>query len=1028
MSAVAEAWIDLLHHHGAHLLPLRKRVKEPVNRAWPDVRAMTRADALAWLGQCGNLGVNLGASGWIVIDTDNQLGTDALVAAGFTPDVVTANAQVVGGKKEGGRHFVFRAPTGVDPAALHSRTGIKLPAGGVVDVLAGRRFLVAPPTTLDEAGGLAYAAAEGGVFATGGELPEAPAWLTDPEAACPDELLPLRGMALGRGRADREYGADGGWRSEIQAAIDEIPWDDIVGADPRLSDAGLVDTCGCPIWHWGGADNAKSCTLHDGCCWGWGIHTWSGTMMRDANIGEHTDRLNLLAALRNWSDAEKVAWASENYDVPFRAQLAAVTAEDLDEYADRLDGDADAGGTEVSAPGPNGANLRLIVGEAGVREHAAKFRSGAAALRQEVELWAPARTDPAGSYEQRVVVGWTPTLGALALAPEPATAADTAAVEVIEGPPAVDPLLPAYTQRAVDELASAALPIDTASGYARNLLPADLRPLREAVFGPRAAARPVDVEATDGQLAQAITAALGGAKLIHAADAETWYAWDGVRFRIDPTAPQMTVQALLQRHHQAADPVMRQRKIRAWTWKKVTVEQKSKLIKRDPAYKIDEFGDLVGPNGEIIERLAVEVAERAESTAGRNAVVAQIATDPAVAVRTEELDANPAVIGTAGGYIRLADPRAVRDGAEAVTVTAPDPACRVTRTMGAGFVAGATCPRWDQALSDALPSGEVRRWLQKVLGQALFGRQDEHILLVLEGLGGNGKGLVVDVINAVFGDYGTELQTSVLTLAGMNNHATDLMPLKGARFATADEVPPQQLNLDRVKKLTGGGWISGRPCGQDTVEWEQTHLLVLRTNNKLQWAPSAMAAMRRRLRVIRFDVEFGAPGGPELIHGLATAIVAEEASGVLNWLIEGYRMYTAEGLDRVPAEIDEWTSATLAGSSSWAGFCDLALEVTKDPADTLLSADIFPVWDHFRGQDTDQKHASPGSVRVVAAMVCEQLRGVTRIEAKGKTKAGVRGVRWSEAGQELIAEMRRGDIVIPGITGSSYTMPRISSI
>lgn len=210
MSAVAEAWIDLLHHHGAHLLPLRKRVKEPVNRAWPDVRAMTRADALAWLGQCGNLGVNLGASGWIVIDTDNQLGTDALVAAGFTPDVVTANAQVVGGKKEGGRHFVFRAPTGVDPAALHSRTGIKLPAGGVVDVLAGRRFLVAPPTTLDEAGGLAYAAAEGGVFATGGELPEAPAWLTDPEAACPDELLPLRGMALGRGRADREYGADGG--------------------------------------------------------------------------------------------------------------------------------------------------------------------------------------------------------------------------------------------------------------------------------------------------------------------------------------------------------------------------------------------------------------------------------------------------------------------------------------------------------------------------------------------------------------------------------------------------------------------------------------------------------------------------------------------------------------------------------------------------------------------------------------------------------------------------------------------------
>jgi P4 family phage/plasmid primase-like protien len=1002
---------------GAHLLPLRAGRKEAIEARWPTQPAMSPEAAAAHLVAGGNLGINLGASRMIALDGEQALATDALIEAGFVPATVTAKAQDPTSPKFGGAHVLLAAPEGIDVSKLRVELGVKL-GGGTLDALTGAHYVVAPGSRIDEAPGYQYRFAADGPMVDPAVWRTAPAWLLDPAEAAPTPgVEPLRGVFAPRVRRERIPNPNA---DELTAAIDSIPWSEwLAGAEARVPIIGEDGGCGCDVFHFAGAETLRSGILHDGCEFGYGAHAFSGTLQA-AWGREHGSRLQFAAWVRGVSERELAA----QFGIQLHTPLGVLTAEYFDADAARLEAAAAEGVTSVGGPpGPAGAVvIRVEVGRDGLLARAAGSRRAAASMRaagaEEPSAWGvhgsstgtipiAGGVPPVPPQLQRPAAPVPGVDGATALRPE-MEEAGAGAVVLAGGLPMFDPMLPMYIKRAEVELAAPPAEIDCAPPLCKYLLPADLRSLRATVFGPRATPAPADVEFSDGQLAQAVAAAVGGTKLIYASDGESWFGWDGDRFKLDSTAAQEAVQALLQRHRQASDPAVQQRKIRAYSWKRLTVEAKERLARTDARYSFSVDGALVTEDGREIEMVTVEVAERAESTTTRNAIIAQLGATPSVKVLTEELDAHPQVVGVKGGYLNLADPELKVPG-PAVTITPPDPTNLVTKLMGASFDPAATCRLWEQSLVDALPFEEVRQWLQKLAGSAMFGRQVEHIAAVFSGLGGNGKGCTTDVLVGMYGDYAAVLQTSVLTLAGMNNHATDLMPLRGARLATSDEVPPQQLYTDRLKKITGGGPLGARLCGQNQTTWDQSHTLILLTNNKLQWPPSAMAAMRRRLRVIKFDVEFGVEGGPPMIPGLAKRILATEASGVLNWMIEGYRMYCAEGLAEpdTPQRIKDWTSDACADSSSWASFCDAAFEVTRNASDALTSAEIFKVWDFFRGQDTDQKHASPGSVRVVAGMVVEQLRGVGRIEAGGKVKAAVTRVKWSTEGLALVKESQR---------------------
>lgn len=302
---------------GGALFTLRPGMKQPAREGWQTAAVMTPTEAANHADGGGNLGLHLGRSNMVAFDSEDLLATTALLEAGFVPTVIPAKAQYTGvlkpglddpssGKenaKVGGSHVWLRVPDTIDASQLSTDHSMQLtlPNGGLIDVLAGPKYVVAPPSALELTYGMRYAASQGGPLdlslgAAAPDIAEAPAWLFDLSVPCPPGLAPLHGCLIPRVHEQVEQSARS---AELSAQIDEVPWDQWLAGEHRLTPTGEIDGCGCDIYYWQGSSNNKSATLHDGCEQGNGVHVWSGTMIAQLGLsGHHVSRLDLATALR----------------------------------------------------------------------------------------------------------------------------------------------------------------------------------------------------------------------------------------------------------------------------------------------------------------------------------------------------------------------------------------------------------------------------------------------------------------------------------------------------------------------------------------------------------------------------------------------------------------------------------------------------------------------------------------------------------------------------------------------------------
>lgn len=377
---------------GGHLMPLKPGIKKPSRDLWQLAPAITIEEALAHLAAGGNLGIHLGFSGMIALDAENLAASQAVMGIGLRLTVAPAKSRVAGSPKHHGSHTWLRVPKGIDPTTLSSHgMQVRLPNGGLIDVLAGGKQAVIPPSTLTEAPGVAYMAYKGGpvdleVPLEDAEIAEAPMWLFDPTLPCPEGLAPLRGCLAPKARRDlTELDA----RSiELTEAIDQVPWAEWIAGDPRLTDTGERDGCGCQVWHWVDGEHDKSATLHDGCTQGSGAHIWSGTMQAVLGVGEHVSRLDLACALRRESRS-KVA-GSVGIRLGGEQEFDVIDADTLEELAAEAEAAAEAGGCVETVPTtgtrlPDGSGqgkvIEVEVGPDGLLQRATAFRSAAAVMR-----------------------------------------------------------------------------------------------------------------------------------------------------------------------------------------------------------------------------------------------------------------------------------------------------------------------------------------------------------------------------------------------------------------------------------------------------------------------------------------------------------------------------------------------------------------------------------------------------------------------------------------------------------------------
>jgi len=290
-----------------------------------------------------------------------------------------------------------------------------------------------------------------------------------------------------------------------------------------------------------------------------------------------------------------------------------------------------------------------------------------------------------------------------------------------------------------------------------------------------------------------------------------------------------------------------------------------------------------------------------------------------------------------------------------------DPEHRTTKMAAADYRPGYTHPLWTTALT-ALPS-TLHPWYQDRMGQALTGyKTPDHVMVIGHGTGSNGKSVLADIFRETLGTYGILLSDRVLMVQG-DAHPTELMDLRGARYAVLEETPEaRHLNVQRLKQTVGTPVIRARKIRQDTVEFLATHSLFINTNHK-PIVNETDHGTWRRLALLEFPFTFLKPGRPLLTpldrEGNSRM---EYASGdrdvraaALAWMVTGARAWYQR--DRMmmplPEAVERSTRQWRSETDMVVGFVDDCLVFDSEamtPSQEMLEG--FNAWAEDRGHRT----------------------------------------------------------------------------
>lgn len=224
-----------------------------------------------------------------------------------------------------------------------------------------------------------------------------------------------------------------------------------------------------------------------------------------------------------------------------------------------------------------------------------------------------------------------------------------------------------------------------------------------------------------------------------------------------------------------------------------------------------------------------------------------------------------------------------------------------TKIADVDYDPNASAPGWHAFMADVLPDVATRRFVQVWLGYCLTGSIAEQCMAVFEGGGSNGKSTVIDVVARILGDYAVTVPVETFLHKegrGGSGPTPDLARLAGARLVrTSEPDPGARLSESTIKQFTGGERITARHLFKDMFEFRPQGKLTLSTNIR----PTIVGkdhGIRRRIKVVPFRQMFAPKAGRG--EGL-TETLLHERSGILNWLLDGYRLWREDGLDLSPA-------------------------------------------------------------------------------------------------------------------------------
>lgn len=258
----------------------------------------------------------------------------------------------------------------------------------------------------------------------------------------------------------------------------------------------------------------------------------------------------------------------------------------------------------------------------------------------------------------------------------------------------------------------------------------------------------------------------------------------------------------------------------------------------------------------------------------------------------EDLDKNDYLLNLQNGTLDLseAEPRFIKHS----------PDLLLSKICNVEYQPGATCKEWEKFLNEIMQNDNDKiQYLQKIAGLSLTGNTEQETCFILYGsTTRNGKSTFCETLIHLLGDYALTMKPESLAVKqNMDSRQAsgDIARLAGCRLCNASE-PPKRMLFDTalLKSLLGRDSITARHLHQREFSFIPKFKLVINTNY-LPTITDDTVFSSGRINVISFDRHFEPQEQDK--HLKDKLRNKRELSGILNWCIEGLRLYRAEGLE-----------------------------------------------------------------------------------------------------------------------------------
>jgi putative DNA primase/helicase len=271
----------------------------------------------------------------------------------------------------------------------------------------------------------------------------------------------------------------------------------------------------------------------------------------------------------------------------------------------------------------------------------------------------------------------------------------------------------------------------------------------------------------------------------------------------------------------------------------------------------------------------------------------------------------------------------------------PNPSVLVSKAIATDYCAKSTCPNFERFLQGIFENDQdLIAYVQRAIGYSLTGSTAEQCLFILIGDGANGKSTFINVINKMLGDYSKSAASQTLIAKGSSSVGDDLVDLRGARLISVSETETgEALAEAKIKQMTGGDRVKGRPLYGTHVEFDFTGKIWLATNS-LPSINNIDHGIWRRIHAIPFNHTFTAEEQDKELGSKLT----KELPGILNWAIKGCLDWQKQGLNP-PQTVLEQVSAYKTEMDSFAQF--IRDECKLDPDIKYPASKLYETYRHY---------------------------------------------------------------------------------